>query len=245
MSPREVVTGSTPLLWQLHHLDTFRSFRLRHARNPLTPSDDLAQCQKCFSVMDATAPVIDPSLAENTRTDGRSTFCSLDNVLALLDEERSRQLLQRVIPAVTYTGPFEVVGRVDGLDPPIQLCSPCKRLVQHPPPIYSSDEEKIPFELPPERFWIPHHDTLFQLIDCCFSQSGSCRLCHLFWHGLRRETVRHRSEKSGNSRLKWHDGGLKVAIQEVSEVRYGLGLNILDRPYGFLMNFHLRMTHCA
>lgn len=38
-------------------------------------------------------------------------------VLALLDEKRSRQLMKRVIPAVTYTGTFEVIGRDDGLDP--------------------------------------------------------------------------------------------------------------------------------
>lgn len=195
--------------------------------------------------MDATVPVVDASLEDNTHTDSRSIFESLDNVFALLDVEQTRELVQRVIPAVTYTGPFEVVGREDGLDPPIQLCSPCKRLVQHPPPIYSYEDQKASHDIPPERFWISHHDTLFQLIDCCFSQSGSCRLCQLFWHGIQRETVLHRSRKPASFRWLWHDGGLKVAIQEISKAYFGLGLNILEWPHGLFMNYHLWMTRCA
>lgn len=194
--------------------------------------------------MNATVSVLDASLQDNTHEDGRPTIESLDNVLALLDEERSRQLVQRVIPAVTYKGPFEVVGREDGLDPPTQLCSPCKRLIQQPPPVYSLEDQKTSGVLPPDRFWIPHHDTFFQLIDCCFSQSGSCRLCQLLWQGIRRETARLRSNKTGNQKFDWHDGGLKVAIQEIIETKLTLSLNIpLGSACGSSENFHIWITH--
>lgn len=197
---------------------------------------ELATSQKWPSAMDLTIPTLDPPSGVNERADGQSAFESLDNVLALLDEKRSRQLVQGVIPAVTYTGDFEVVGRDDRLDPPTQLCSPCKELIQRPPPIYQFTDMK---DTPPAQFWVPHHDTLFQLIDCCFSRSGSCRLCQLLWHGVCRENRRLRSLRHGNKNVAWPDDTLKIALKanEIQFRQIFLGLNIFLEQ-----NIHLTIT---
>lgn len=167
--------------------------------------------------MDSTAPLLDPSSDVNARR-GRSAFASLDNVLALLDEDRSRQLLQRVIPTVTYTGKFEVVGRDDGLDPPTELCSPCKVLIQRPPPTCSQKDFDDSGGFIPTQFWLPHHVTLFQLIDCCCSRSGSCRLCQLLWYGIRHEIIYCRSNNVRVKTSDWLGAGLKLALRDRSSL---------------------------
>lgn len=192
--------------------------------------------------MNPSVHILDASSSSDVSVRAHS-WSALDDVFALLDEDRSRQLIERAIPAVTYAGTFEIVGRDDGLDPPTQLCSPCKALIQRPPPMHSwkdLEEEEGP---PPARFWIPHHDTLFQLIDCCFSRLGSCRLCQLLWHGIRRETLRHRSNRTENQKIGWHDGGLKVAFKDWNNITFCLCLNILLEPiHGFSKNFYVRMV---
>lgn len=160
----------------------------------------------------------------------------LDNVLALLDEVRSRQLLEKVIPAVTYTGTFETVGRDDGFVLSTQLCTPCRTLFRRPPPVYSwigrgntapsLDEE----DAPPARFWMPYHDTLFQLIDCCLSGFGSWRICQIIWHSIKYEIFRLRSSQVENRDFTWYDDGLKVALTEVIWGIFHLCLNIILEP---------------
>lgn len=196
---------------------------------------------------------MDPTIANpatpsgsNLRERSRSTFETLRNVFALLDEDRSRQLVQRVIPAVTYTGTFEVIGRDDGLDPPTELCSPCKHLMLRPPPMHSVAswvELQDSKNFAPARCWMPHHDTLFQLIDCCYSRSGNCRLCQLLWNGIRRQVLRHRSSKTDDKRIGWHGEGLKIALQSVYHNMFFIGLNIEFQPFhGHYKNFSLRMV---
>lgn len=193
--------------------------------------------------MDPTVPVLDASPQVNVNTNCRSAYQRYENVFALLDEERSRQLVQRVIPAVTYTGAFEIVGRDDGLDPPTQLCSPCKRFIQQPPPMYWRGgilERSVDFTS--SQFWISHHDTLFQLVDCCFSRIGSCRLCQLLWHGIRRETVKRRSRGSENLSIHLPDDGLKVALYTNGSMRICLNIILGTSPRLCESFFHIRMV---
>lgn len=202
--------------------------------------------------MELNVPPVNTEAEDSFRTESWSASETFDNVFALLDEERSQQLVERVIAAVTYTGSFETVGREYGLDPPTQLCSPCKRLVQHPPPVYSWLHSEDEEDIPPEIFWISHHDTLFQLIDCCFSRVGRCNLCHLLWHSIRHQTLRHRSIKTEKPEIGWYDGGLKVAISSSpynrfrsdDDLKYFIRLNIfLKPPLGICHNFCIRMVH--
>lgn len=187
--------------------------------------------------MDRIVPTSDSLSDATIRGDRRSKSASFDNVFALLDEDQSRQLVQRVIPIVTYTGTFEVIGRDGGVDPPTELCSPCKELFRRPPPPAERVSDVPRYLGWPSRFWVPHHATLFQLIDCCFSRSGSCRLCQLLWHGIRREALYHRSNKMELQTSDSLSGGLKVALQKRFDKIY-LVLNIFpdtapDFPQGF------------
>lgn len=212
-------------------------------------------CLRASIVSETNVPSFNMPPRDSSRTESCPASETFDNVFVLLDEERSRQLVERVIPAVTYTGAFEVVGPDDGLDPPTELCSPCKRLIQHPPPVYfwiDHQDQEYRYS-PPARFWVSHHETLFQLIDCCFSRVGRCHLCHLLWNGIRRETLRHRSSsETENPKIGWHDGGLKIAISSdlgsgiklSVDHTYLIRLNILLKPLrGLCDNFYVRMVH--
>lgn len=174
--------------------------------------------------MDSTAPNHDPSSEVNIRADGRSSFESLGNVLALLDEDRSQQLLQHVVPIVSYTGTFEVIGMHDGLDPPTELCSPCRELMRNPPTI-CPDSWRGPT---PAKHWVPYHDTLFQLIDCCFSRSGSCRLCQLLWHGIQRQLLYYRSKKVDVETSDCLGGGLKLSLRKYGDSAVSFEHNIFS-----------------
>lgn len=174
----------------------------------------------------------------------------LDSVFALLDEVRSQQLLEQVIPAVTYSGTFEIVGRDDGLDPPTQLCSPCRDLFRRPPPTYAwafDANSKKPLDWgnpPPAEFWKSHHDTFFQLIDCCFNKHGSCRICQILWHGIRFKTLRLRSSQKTTRNITWYDDGLKIALKQGIHTKssFDLCLNIILEPWdGFVNNFSVKV----
>lgn len=67
--------------------------------------------------MELSVPTHNASPGVNNPTDSSLVSNTFDNVFALLDEDRSRQLVQQVIPAVIYKGTIEAVGRDDGLDP--------------------------------------------------------------------------------------------------------------------------------
>lgn len=191
--------------------------------------------------MDLSFPISGPSSVDNIRGNHQPTSESFENVFALLDEDRSRQLVKRVIPIVTYTGGFEVVGRDGGIDPPTQLCSPCKELFRRPPPACTHRDLDHSGASMPSRFWTPHHATLFQLVDCCFSRSGSCHLCQLLWHATRREAMYRRSnavEVQTSDRLS---ARLKVALREHFDYIY-LVLNFFpETNVTFPQDFHVIM----
>lgn len=189
--------------------------------------------------MDLSFPISGPSSDANI--EHQPTSESFESVFALLDEDRSRQLVQRAIPIVTYTGGFEVVGRDGGIDPPTQLCSPCKQLFARPPPICSPKDLEHAGASMPSRFWVPHHANLFQLIDCCFSHSGSCRVCQLLWHGIRQETLYYRSMTRAGQMTGFLGGGLKLALREFFDEVY-LVLNVFPKStVSFPQDFHVRM----
>lgn len=172
--------------------------------------------------MNQTAPMLHRPSKVNDFSDGGSASESLNNVLVLLDETRTHQLVQHVIPIVTYNETFKLIGKRDGVDPPTELCSPCRELMRHPPTIYSTSS----LDPTPEKFWVPYHDTLFQLIDCCFSRFGSCRLCQLLWHGIQHEILYYRSNKKEVKTQECLGGGLKLALRHRGDFTVSLELNI-------------------
>ncbi|KAI1449139.1 heterokaryon incompatibility protein-domain-containing protein [Annulohypoxylon stygium] len=124
----------------------------------------------------------DNSSPTEQRLDGKARVL----LRALLDEDQLLQIdLDHKLPLLTYKDGFEIVGEESGLSPPITLCEPCRKLMQNPPPCYPNayeylnDLDSLP-NLNPV-FWIPFHTSISQLIACCHSSEGVCRICHLFW----------------------------------------------------------------
>lgn len=103
---------------------------------------------------------------------------------ALLDDIRTEQVAATAYDKTFYTQRFtKLCGSRLGLDPAETLCVPCMWLLSKPPPpraFYNHSSV-------PKRHWKPHHDSLFQLIDCCLGvgRSGSaCRLCMMLWQAI-------------------------------------------------------------
>lgn len=115
-----------------------------------------------------------------------------------------------------------LVGRYSGGRRPCTRGNPMKR--GNPSGVFGLRHPK------PALCWIPHHNTLFQLIDCCFSVRGGCRLCQIIWHGIRCEMSRRRSSRGGIRDFIWHDDELKVALRSMRKSVF-LCLKIYWEPW--------------
>ncbi|KAH9235223.1 hypothetical protein K456DRAFT_52090 [Colletotrichum gloeosporioides 23] len=109
---------------------------------------------------------------------------------ALLDVDCTKQL-QKALAAVTYKGGFELVN-FDDNKAPIRLCICCQAFVQHP--VFETWTSGDLGGLVRTRSAKNHHETLFQLIDCCYSSRPGCRLCQVLWRsfGMSRRQPGHR-----------------------------------------------------
>lgn len=114
---------------------------------------------------------------------------------ALLDVDCTKQL-QKALAAVTYKSGFELVN-FDDNKAPIRLCICCQAFVQHP--VFETWTSGDLGGLVRTRSAKNHHETLFQLIACCYNSRPGCRLCQVLWRsfGMSRRQPGHRYYRYG------------------------------------------------
>ncbi|KAI1091369.1 heterokaryon incompatibility protein-domain-containing protein [Rostrohypoxylon terebratum] len=170
---------------------------------------------------------------------------------ALLDEDQLLQInLDHKLPSLTYKDGFKIVGEESGLSPPITLCEPCRKLMQNPPPYYPdayeylNDLDSLPNLNP--GFWVPFHTSISQLIACCHSSEGVCRICHFFWDilckilaGKVNDNVYGKDDLGDliARRTDWFEGGLSVCLYTLNE-EWSLILD-LGIPHRFKYQCHV------
>ncbi|KAI1211928.1 heterokaryon incompatibility protein-domain-containing protein [Annulohypoxylon truncatum] len=136
---------------------------------------------------------------------------------ALLDKDQLIQVYPK-LQSLAYKDGFEIVGEESGLSPPITLCEPCKKLMQKPPEACDSVEFLGGMFQPTlyPKFWIPFHTSISQLIACCHSSEGVCRLCHLFWDHLCGDLASSNSVARGADwfKIKIEDEGRMFSVKE-------------------------------
>ncbi|KAI1456780.1 heterokaryon incompatibility protein-domain-containing protein [Annulohypoxylon moriforme] len=148
----------------------------------------------------------------------------------LLDDDQLLKIYSD-LPLFTYGDGFEVVGEECGLDPPIALCKPCREFMQSPSKIWNSEKNT-------SQSWVPFHENISQLGDCCHSSKGTCRICCLIWNRtciLFRELIHptyphlHREYRSTSIArdMTWIGDRMKVGLQAYARtviLRVSLGV---------------------
>lgn len=147
--------------------------------------------------------------SRKTRSPGRASM----QLKAILDDRHLTQLEES--PSHLYYEPdFQLAGEELGVDPPTILCEACRNLMRDPPKLFKADARNNSRCFPKAEYWVPHHSTFFELIECCYSSQDKCHMCHLFWHAFQRTASFYRREEI-QPKILWQKYGLEVCLVEV------------------------------